>query len=51
VAQARVRFRFTSDSNTVDDGWYVDDVAIEAGGPACRATQAPVDPLFADGFE
>lgn len=51
VAQARVRFRFTTDTNTVDDGWYVDNVAIEAGGPACRATQAPVDPVFADGFE
>jgi hypothetical protein len=29
----------------------VDNVAIEAGGAACRATQAPVDPVFADGFE
>jgi murein tripeptide amidase MpaA len=51
VAQARVRFRFTSDNGVVDDGWYVDNVAIEAGGAACRATQAPVDPVFADGFE
>jgi carboxypeptidase T len=50
LAQARLRFRFTSDSNTQRDGWYVDNIVLEAGGPACRATQAAV-PLFADGFE
>jgi hypothetical protein len=51
AAQARIRFRFTSDTNTVDDGWYVDNIVLEAGGPACRATQTFVDPLFENGFE
>jgi subtilisin family serine protease len=25
-----IRFRFTSDSNIVDDGWYIDDVSVSA---------------------
>lgn len=50
-SQARIRFRFTSDIDTVDDGWYVDDIALDVGGPACRASQGAGDPLFANGFE
>lgn len=46
---AQVRFRFTSNASIHDDGWYLDDVVLEAGGPACRASQS--DRLHADGFE
>ncbi len=35
---ARVRFRFTSDSITSYDGWYVDDISLSGS-------------LFSDGFE
>lgn len=34
-ANARLRFRFTSDSSVVADGWHLDDIVILAGGPAC----------------
>jgi len=44
ATQARVRFRLTTDSNTVADGWYVDDIALSAAFP-------PPTGLFADGFE
>jgi len=37
-SDARVRFRFTSDSNTSYDGWYIDDITIRGS-------------LFSDGFE
>lgn len=50
-AQARVRLRFTSDSSVTRDGWYVDNITLDAGGPACRATQGAQDPVFGDGFE
>jgi hypothetical protein len=30
----RVRFRFTSDQGAVDDGWYIDDVEIQAEVPS-----------------
>jgi carboxypeptidase T len=36
-----IRFRFTSDTNTVYDGWYVDDISLEGGGPICIGQQAP----------
>ena len=42
--QARLRFRFTSDSGVVADGWYVDDIVVRAAVP-------PAAVLFADGFE
>jgi bacillopeptidase F len=42
AADARVRFRFTSDSNTSYDGWYVDDISLEGVFEV---------PLFSDGFE
>ncbi len=32
---ARIRFRFTSDSNTVDDGLHVDDVRVLGSGGSC----------------
>ncbi|WP_170113198.1 M14 family zinc carboxypeptidase [Ahniella affigens] len=48
ISNARVRFRFTTDTNTVDDGWYVDNIRVIAGGAACRSTQTGE---FADGFE
>ncbi len=38
---ARVRFRFTSDTNTVRDGWHVDDIALIAGGAGCVTPLAP----------
>lgn len=44
VANARIRFRLTTDINTVADGWHVDDIALTAVLPP------PAD-LFSDGFE
>jgi len=38
AADARVRFRYSSDSNTSYDGWYIDDISIDGS-------------LFSDGFE
>ncbi|MDX1556576.1 MAG: hypothetical protein R3212_11160, partial [Xanthomonadales bacterium] len=42
VADARIRFRVTSDPGLQRDGWHIDDVVIEAGTP---------EDLFDDGFE
>lgn len=39
AADARVRFRYASDSNTGYDGWYIDDIML--AGPM----------IFSDGFE
>ncbi len=38
AGDARVRFRYSSDSNTSDDGWYIDDISLDGS-------------LFSDGFE
>ncbi len=46
---AQIRFRFTSNASIQDDGWYIDDIELTAGGPACRAGQD--DRLLSDGFE
>jgi hypothetical protein len=43
-AQARLRFRLTSDVSITFDGWHVDDIALTAVFP-------PPTALFADGFE
>ncbi len=51
AAQARIRFRFSSDSGVQRDGWYVDNIVLDAGGPGCRATQTGGDAVFANGFE
>jgi PKD repeat protein len=40
-ANARIRFHFTSDSNTNYDGWHIDDISITAGGPGCMPPTAP----------
>ncbi|GAB4499608.1 MAG: hypothetical protein OHK0052_14900 [Anaerolineales bacterium] len=40
-ANARIRFRLTSDSNTVDDGWYLDDIRIRGSGTACLNLTEP----------
>jgi len=50
ATQAQIRFRLTSDTSQVRDGWYVDDIVLEAGGAACRAQQQPAA-VFGDGFE
>ncbi|MEO7795656.1 MAG: M14 family zinc carboxypeptidase [Thermoanaerobaculia bacterium] len=44
AVHARVRFRLTSDTNTVAEGWHVDDVTI-------AAAFAPPAGIFADDFE
>jgi carboxypeptidase T len=49
AANARIRFRFTSDGSVTRPGWRVDAIRLSAGGPACRATQ-PTDPVRIDGF-
>lgn len=48
AAQAQLRFRFTSDTSQVRDGWYVDGITLRAGGEACRASG---DLMFSHGFE
>ena len=40
-ANARIRFRFYSDTNTVANGWHVDDITLSGGGPACQPALAP----------
>ncbi len=42
AAQARFRFRISTDVNTQRDGWHVDDIELRSLAP---------HPLFADGFE
>lgn len=53
ASDVKVRFRFTSDSSQVDDGWYIDDIRLLAGGQACRDSQEPQagQAIFANGFE
>ena len=43
VAQAKIRFRFTSDLNTVQDGWHVDDIRIIGTGVGCVQTTATIN--------
>jgi PKD repeat protein len=38
---ARIRFHLTSDTNTVYDGWHVDNIAISGGGPGCISLSPP----------
>ncbi len=40
-ANARIRFRFTSDTSLVADGWHLDDITLTGGGPACITPLAP----------
>ncbi len=46
VVNARIRFRFTSDSGIERDGWYVDDIVIKSGGERCF-----LDAIFTSSFE
>lgn len=39
---ARFRFRFTSDSSGVDDGWHIDDISLLGAGAVCLADEPPV---------
>lgn len=48
--RARFRFRFTSDSGVAAAGWAVDNIVLQAGGSACRASQQ-IPHVFGDGFE
>lgn len=50
AADARLRFRFTSDSSVSASGWAIDNIQLQAGGPACRAGQTSAL-LLRDGFE
>ncbi|MBU0510203.1 MAG: PKD domain-containing protein, partial [Chloroflexi bacterium] len=43
---ARIRFRFTSDTNTIDNGWHIDDLTISGGGPGCGETATPPAAAF-----
>lgn len=40
-AQARLRFRLTSDGAVNADGWYVDDIQLSGGGSGCVQPLAP----------
>ena len=52
VANARIRFRFTSDGGVAASGWALDNIALLAGGQTCRDSQGGPRPLpFQDGFE
>ena len=48
AANARIRFRFTSDGGQVRDGWSVDDIQIRGAGALCGSLPAL---LHVDGFE
>lgn len=48
---AQLRFRFTSDNISTQDGWQVDDIVLRGASATCRATQNLADPLFRDGYE
>lgn len=39
-AQAKIRFRFSSDQSVVRNGWHVDDIQLRGSGPNC--VQGPV---------
>lgn len=49
AGNARIRFRFTSDSSQARSGWAIDNIVLQAGGPACRESQGP-QPLQLDAF-
>jgi PKD repeat protein len=40
-ADVRLRFRFTSDSGTIRDGWHLDDIQLIGSSPVCTAPVAP----------
>ncbi len=40
-ANARIRFRFTTDYITVADGWHIDDIRLTGSGPACSTPISP----------
>ncbi len=40
-ANVRIRFRFTSDSGTIRDGWHLDDIQLIGSSPVCTAPVAP----------
>ena len=46
--QARIRFRFTSDTSVNADGWYVDDIRLSAGGNGCLQPLAPIAGFSSD---
>jgi carboxypeptidase T len=48
VANARIRFRITTDSNTVANGWHIDDIVLSGGGPACVTAFPPVAEFVSD---
>ena len=41
-ATAQIRFHFVSDVSQTYDGWYVDDIVLNAGGLGCVGAEAPV---------
>ncbi len=41
AANARLRFRFTSDPSQVGTGWALDNIRLDVGGQACRDSQGP----------
>lgn len=38
---AKIRFRFTSDTSIVDDGWHLDDVTVTGASATCGGEVAP----------
>jgi carboxypeptidase T len=41
-ANARIRFRFSSNSTNVSDGWHIDDIKIAGSGGGCVNPLAPM---------
>ncbi len=39
---AKIRFRFTSDSYITDDGWHIDDIQLRGAGENCIAEPPPI---------
>jgi PKD repeat protein len=48
IANARFRFRFTSNSTITADGWHVDDFALLGSTPTCITPLAPVAAFSSD---
>lgn len=49
VANARFRFRLNTDTSQTDNGWFIDDVRLNAVSPQCIAEDP--DLILSDSFE
>ncbi len=47
--QLQIRFRLTSDGVVEEDGWFIDDVVLQASGQACGGVLNDI--IYSNGFE